>query len=85
MDHGLNDCIILHGGTPLVSTKMMATALEAIMGAVHMDGGVDALAGVMSRLGLVQHPLLPTVISFPLSDVVIEYILRGYTLPTSSS
>lgn len=30
----------------------MATAVEAILGAVHLDGGDDALARVMEHLGL---------------------------------
>jgi hypothetical protein len=32
----------------------MATAVEAILGAVHLDGGDGALAGVMGRLGIVD-------------------------------
>jgi hypothetical protein len=38
----------------------MATTLEAILGAVHLDGGDIALAQVMDHLGL-THPLLETV------------------------
>ncbi len=38
----------------------MATAMEAIMGAVFLDGGAEALDRVMARLGL-THPLLHLV------------------------
>jgi hypothetical protein len=36
---------------------MMSTAAEAILGAVHLDGGDEALVEVMDRLGL-DHTLL---------------------------
>lgn len=32
----------------------MATALEAIIGAVYVDGGVDAAKHVMQNLGLIS-------------------------------
>lgn len=32
---------------------MMATAVEAVLGAVHLDGGADALVAVMDRLRIV--------------------------------
>jgi hypothetical protein len=34
----------------------MATTIEAILGAVQLDGGSDALLQVATRLGLVDHP-----------------------------
>jgi len=61
--HGLGKCINVNGGTLVVSAGMIATAVEAILGAVHKDGGHDALAGVMDRLGLTGHALLLSVIS----------------------
>lgn len=44
-----------------VSPKLMATIVEAILGAVSIDGGTRALGAVMTRLGLTQHPLLTPV------------------------
>lgn len=43
---------------------MMATTVEAILGAVHLDGGYDALVGVMDHLGL-AHILLAAVMFSP--------------------
>jgi hypothetical protein len=40
---------------------MVATAVEAILGAVERDGGHDTLARVMAHLGLTQHALLSLV------------------------
>lgn len=51
--HQLDVCIIRNGGTVSVSDKMMATAVEAILGAVRLDGGVDALTKVMGNLGII--------------------------------
>ncbi|KJK82651.1 hypothetical protein H634G_01788 [Metarhizium anisopliae BRIP 53293] len=51
--HQLDVCIIRNGGTVSVSDKMMATAVEAILGAVRLDGGVDALTTVMGNLGII--------------------------------
>jgi hypothetical protein len=59
---GLDRCINLNPGTIRVSDGMMATTVEAILGAVHLDGGDAALATVMGNLGL-THDLL--VMSFP--------------------
>ncbi|KAF5130821.1 Ribonuclease 3 [Metarhizium anisopliae] len=52
--HQLDVCIIKNGGTVCVSEKMMATAVEAILGAVHLDGGLDALTTVMGNLGIID-------------------------------
>jgi ribonuclease-3 len=38
----------------------MATTVEAILGAAHLDGGDSALARVLQGLGL-THPLLEMV------------------------
>lgn len=40
---------------------MVATAVEAILGAVERDDGLDALVRVMNQLGLAQHDLLSSV------------------------
>lgn len=37
-----------------MSDGMMATAVEAILGAVHLDGGDDALVAVMQHLRIVD-------------------------------
>jgi ribonuclease-3 len=42
--HRLGDCVILNPGTLKVSAKTMATTVEAILGAAHIDGGDAALA-----------------------------------------
>lgn len=43
----------------------MATTIEAIIGAVQLDGGPEAVAQLVTRLGLV-HPMLTAVMSkFP--------------------
>ncbi|OQV03062.1 Ribonuclease III domain-containing protein isoform 3 [Cladophialophora immunda] len=55
--HGLQDCVILNQGTVSVSDKTMATTVEAILGAVLIDGGNEALGAVLITLGL-THPLL---------------------------
>ncbi|KAB5536118.1 ribonuclease III domain-containing protein [Coniochaeta sp. 2T2.1] len=57
-EHGLDNCINVNGGTVAVSPGMIATAVEAILGAAERDGGRDALVQVMSHLGLAQHALL---------------------------
>ena len=66
--HGLQKCIILNPGTWEVSTRSMATTIEAIIGAVELDGGSEAVMQLVTRLGLV-HPILTVVMSrfpFPL-------------------
>ena len=42
----------MNHGTVQVSNKMMATAVEALLGAIELDGGDEALAGVMEHLGI---------------------------------
>ncbi|KAI8401959.1 hypothetical protein FOFC_17264 [Fusarium oxysporum] len=61
MEHGLDTCINVNGGTVRVTPGMVATAVEAILGAVERDGGYDTLARVMAHLGLTQHALLSLV------------------------
>ncbi|KAG9255769.1 ribonuclease III domain-containing protein [Emericellopsis atlantica] len=57
-EHGLDNCINVNGGTERATPKMVATTVEAILGAVERDGGYDTLARVMAHLGLTQHGLL---------------------------
>ncbi|QKX57866.1 uncharacterized protein TRUGW13939_04986, partial [Talaromyces rugulosus] len=57
-ENGLDDCVKLNGGTMSVSANSMATTVEAIMGAVHLDGGDAALATAMMELGLTEHEYL---------------------------
>lgn len=45
---------------------MVATTLKAILGAVDLDGGLEAMALVMAKLGL-DHKLLDVSSSFFLS------------------
>ncbi|RKL51066.1 hypothetical protein BFJ72_g519 [Fusarium proliferatum] len=75
-ERGLHKCINMNGGTTRVSSGMVATAVEAILGAVEMDGGRDALARVMRHLGLTEHALLGSVKFFPL-DKLIHLICIG--------
>lgn len=37
----------------------MSTVVEAIIGAVHQDGGEAAVATVLGQLGLLRHEFLP--------------------------
>lgn len=56
----LDTCVILNMGTTSVSQKTMATTVEAILGAVSVDGGENALAAVLVILEL-THPFLEVV------------------------
>lgn len=67
-ERGLHKCINMNGGTTRVSSGMVATAVEAILGAVEMDGDRDALARVMKHLGLTEHALLGSVKLFPFDN-----------------
>ncbi|KAF4945266.1 hypothetical protein FGADI_12086 [Fusarium gaditjirri] len=59
--HGLHMCVNMNRGTTRVNPGMVATAVEAILGAVEIDGGRDALVRVMKHLGLTEHALLLSV------------------------
>lgn len=60
-DNGLDRCIILNPGTVAVSRAMMATTVEAILGAVHLEGEDEALSMVMDNLDLTHHLLTVTL------------------------
>jgi dsRNA-specific ribonuclease len=42
---------------------MMATAVEALLGAVYEDGGEAAVSGVMDHMGLAQHLVMSKYLS----------------------
>jgi dsRNA-specific ribonuclease len=49
---------ILNSGTRCATDKMVATGMEAIAGAVYLDGGEGGLKEVMRHLGFDRHRLL---------------------------
>lgn len=54
-DCQLDGCVQLGNGQTSLSKKMMATAVEAVVGAVYLDGGEGGLADVrevMQKLGI---------------------------------
>lgn len=66
---GLDQCLNLNPGTVSVSPAMMATTVEAILGAVHLDGGDTALTMVMENLGLTHELLVMFQVPPPLSFI----------------
>lgn len=56
-DLGVDACVICNDGT-VVSAKMVASTLEAIIGAVYQDGGDDTVLRVIEHLGFTSHLLL---------------------------
>lgn len=50
-----------------MTDSLMATAVEAILGAVYLDGGDQALTAVMTTLGLFTHSLFSVTLTPPLS------------------
>ncbi|KAL1798162.1 hypothetical protein ACET3X_002199 [Alternaria dauci] len=65
-DIGLDKCVIVAESRPAVSPKMVATTLEAVIGAVYQDGGDDAVERVMRELGFFDHALLTVTSRTPL-------------------
>ncbi|CAI9629896.1 unnamed protein product [Alternaria burnsii] len=63
---GLDRCVIVADSKPAVSPKMVATTLEALIGAVYQDGGDDAVRRVMRSLGFFDHTLLTVTSQTPL-------------------
>ncbi|KAH9878253.1 hypothetical protein J1614_003470 [Plenodomus biglobosus] len=55
---GLHDCIILSPGADVVSDRMVATVIEALFGAVYLDGGEGELERVMRVLEFDRHGYL---------------------------
>lgn len=58
-DLGLGPLIHCYAGT-IVSLNMLATSVEAIVGAVHMDAGDEAVDRIMLAFGLSSN-MLPQV------------------------
>ncbi|KAF3045353.1 hypothetical protein E8E11_007882 [Didymella keratinophila] len=56
-DHGIDPFVYCNIGT-IVSAKMIASTLEAIIGAVYQDGGDIAVLQVIEHLGFFEHRLL---------------------------
>ncbi|ETN41454.1 uncharacterized protein HMPREF1541_03390 [Cyphellophora europaea CBS 101466] len=59
---GIDKAAVFSGGTTTVSDKMMASVVQAIMGAVHLDAGMHAeqvLGTAMSKIGLENSLLQP--------------------------
>jgi ribonuclease-3 len=54
---GIDECVITAESTSTVSSKMTATTLEAIIGAVYADGGDSAVQRVMEHIGFFNHNL----------------------------
>ncbi|KAJ4357102.1 hypothetical protein N0V95_002758 [Ascochyta clinopodiicola] len=52
------DTLVCCNPGTLVSAKMVAATLEALIGAVHQDGGDDAALRVIKHLGFTEHRLL---------------------------
>ncbi|KAH7093601.1 ribonuclease III domain-containing protein [Paraphoma chrysanthemicola] len=61
---GLADCVVLNPGQTrdvngyMASDRTVATAVEALFGAVYLDGGEEAMEAVLRGLGLFEHKLL---------------------------
>jgi hypothetical protein len=67
-DVGVDKCIFVADGTYHKSPKMVATTLEAIIGAVFEDGGDEAAMRVIKHLGFLEHRFLTvTFRSLPFS------------------
>jgi ribonuclease-3 len=71
--HGLDHCVVLHPGTAVVSPNTMATTVEAILGAAHVDGGDAALGHMMERLGLTHALLEAVTYTLALLELLILY------------
>ena len=55
---GIDKCIFLNDGTYSKTPKMVATTLEAIIGAVFQDGGDAVVMRVIEHLGFLDHSFL---------------------------
>lgn len=49
---GLADCILPAPGVRVLPVSTKATAVEAVIGAVFLDGGYEAASSVMAALGI---------------------------------
>jgi ribonuclease-3 len=69
--HGLDAYVIKNPGHHgRISKRMMATAVESIIGGVFNDSGLDleAVRAVMEKLGFFEHPMLATTNCSSLAD-----------------
>lgn len=71
--------MILNPGTATVSDKTMATTVEAILGAVHLDQGEPNFQAVLSTLGL-GHEYLPAVTSSPFPRFLRTDVIHTVTI-----
>ncbi|KAH7066392.1 ribonuclease III domain-containing protein, partial [Paraphoma chrysanthemicola] len=55
---GVDRCVYVAEGVYAKTAKMVATTLEAIVGAVLEDGGDDAVMRVIQHLGFLNHRFL---------------------------
>jgi ribonuclease-3 len=62
-DHGVEQCVFVADGTYRKTSKMVATTLEAIIGAILEDGGDDAVMRVITHLGFFDHRFLTVTFS----------------------
>lgn len=82
---GIQNCIHTESGYHgRASAKMVATTFEALIGAVYMDGGEEALLPVVEHLDLNQHPLLMVTSNLLLHSCGAE-ILRLTNMHSSRS
>jgi dsRNA-specific ribonuclease len=62
--NGIDACILMNAGMGnRASDRMVANAVEAVIGAAYIDAGVNGLAvvnAIMTRLGLDNPPLFST-------------------------
>lgn len=73
---GLDKYVNMDAGTTVVSKKMMATAVEALLGAVHLDGGDEALRRVLGLLRIVGQE--ERLVMFPILTVFFFMIQICY-------
>lgn len=50
MEKGLAECVFAVKGLQVVSGNMLATVLQALLGAVFCDGGYEALERIIGHL-----------------------------------
>lgn len=71
---GLDHCINKDAGTTSVSKRMMATAVEALLGAVHLDGGDEALRVVLGQLRIVSPE--DRLVMFPIPALFLFFMIQ---------
>jgi hypothetical protein len=86
--HGLDACVILNPETPDASRLSMASTIEAIIGAVELDGGSEPVMPLVTSLGLV-HPMLTSVMSrspfLPLDETIYTInVMASSALPLAA-